>query len=82
MDLKDIPTKDLLQEFQKRFQQLEAGAPSKRTTVSLAKHPLVIVGAVFVAVIILYFVMSPYQNCLRADDPASGSPWKCGGWVR
>ena len=33
MDLKDIPTKALLQELQKRFQELEAGAPPKRMTV-------------------------------------------------
>lgn len=33
MDLSDIPTKALLQELQKRFQELEAGAPPKRMTV-------------------------------------------------
>jgi response regulator of citrate/malate metabolism len=33
MDLKDIPTKALLQELQNRFQELEAGAPPKRMTV-------------------------------------------------
>jgi len=31
----------------------------------LSKHPLTIVGAVFVAAVILYFLISPYQNCVR-----------------
>jgi hypothetical protein len=33
MDLKDIPTKALLQELERRFEQLENGAPVKRMTV-------------------------------------------------
>ena len=30
------------------------------------RHPLVIVLAVFVAVLIFYYVASPYQSCMRA----------------
>ena len=33
MDLKEIPTKALLQELERRFQELENGAPVKRMTV-------------------------------------------------
>jgi response regulator of citrate/malate metabolism len=33
MNLKNIPTKDLLRELERRFQELESNAPVKRLTV-------------------------------------------------
>ena len=33
--------------------------------MNLTRHPLFIVAVAIVAVIGLYYLMSPYQNCLR-----------------
>lgn len=38
------------------------------------RHPLVIVLAALVAGLILYYVASPYQNCMRVDP----QPFVCG----
>jgi len=29
------------------------------------KKPFIIIGAIFVALVILYYIASPYQNCKR-----------------
>jgi Ni/Fe-hydrogenase subunit HybB-like protein len=45
------------------------------------KHPLFIVVAVFLGLVILYFIASPYQNCVREGkrmQAAEGRHWKAG----
>jgi hypothetical protein len=36
--------------------------------MNLTRHPLFIVAVVIVAVIGLYYLLSPYQNCLRFQE--------------
>jgi hypothetical protein len=32
------------------------------------KKNLILLGAIFVAVVLLYYIMSPYQHCMRMMD--------------
>ena len=43
-------------------------------------RPLVLIGVVFIAIAALYFLVSPYQNCLRDSDRSSAVCTRFTAW--
>jgi len=46
----------------------------KNILAVLSHNPIVILFVAFIFLIVLYYIVSPYQNCIRFDDI---NPFQC-----
>jgi hypothetical protein len=60
-------TKKHLEEHNQETLSVENGSinQTEPSVLKYSRHPLVVIAFVVIAVLIMYFVMSPYRNCLR-----------------